>query len=517
MARRKHKPKEPAGSSPVPITDQIIVGFNTDPTLDRIEVEKRIADALHKLHNLPATVLKRFVKSSPDGKLFFAFALIRLDDPELTLDVLQQRLRDKDPRFDDIVFFERNAPVATAAFADVLSPQQWALPRIGATQIWTRTPPPGPKTIVAIVDSGLRRFGGGVHADLGLVEPGGGIDSDGHGTLLAGTIAARPGNGQGIASAVPVTWNISLLSEQFFTPTTPPNAFDAAAGIALAVLAGAKVINASWHVPPGDSGLAMLKSVITIALSTSIVVMAAGNEGTDNEKFPIYPANFGAAAPIQGNVLTVLATDRYDRKAFFSNYGRNIVDLGAPGMRILSTARYLGTQPRYAEYSGTSAAAAYVSAGAALVFALNPLNWDNAGAPAWTPGDVIQHLKTSASTVHDLRPACVGGRRLNLRRAVYGPLRVVSPAAGAAVPAGIPVNITWTLRYTNPKFQRVKIEFTRTGTDPYTVLSPAAGWLIGVPFPWTPNNPADKTATARIRITPLEGNFPKRSALFRVV
>jgi hypothetical protein len=113
-----------------------------------------------------------------------------------------------------------------------------------------------------------------------------------------------------------------------------------------------------------------------------------------------------------------------------------------------------------------SGRAAYVSAGAALVFALNPRNWDNAGAPAWTPGDVIQHLKTSASMVHDLRLACVGGRRLNLRRAVYGPLRVLAPAAGAAVPAGIPFNITWTLRYNNPKFQRVKIEFSRTGTDP---------------------------------------------------
>ena len=53
-------------------------------------------------------------------------------------------------------------------------------------------------------------------------------------------------------------------------------------------------------------------------------------------------------------------------------------------MRILTTARYLVNPPRYVDYSGTSAAAAYVSAGAALVFALNRPGW-TARAPGWKP------------------------------------------------------------------------------------------------------------------------------------
>ena len=62
-------------------------------------------------------------------------------------------------------------------------------------------------------------------------------------------------------------------------------------------------------------------------------------------------------------------------------------------MRILTTGPYLDGTPRYIEYSGTSAAAAYVSAGAALVFALNP---------AWTSQDVVQHLLASAVTSKNL-------------------------------------------------------------------------------------------------------------------
>ena len=57
------------------------------------------------------------------------------------------------------------------------------------------------------------------------------IDRDGHGTFLAGTIAAVPGNNTGIGSAVPAAWNISLLPVQFFSPDVPPHAAYAAVAI----------------------------------------------------------------------------------------------------------------------------------------------------------------------------------------------------------------------------------------------------------------------------------------------
>jgi subtilisin family serine protease len=83
--------------------------------------------------------------------------------------------------------------------------------------------------------------------------------------------------------------------------------------------------------------------------------------------------------PFKNKVLTVLASDRYDAKAGFSNYGASTVHLAAPGTDILATGLYLEPPARYASYSGTSPAAAFASSAAALVFALNP---------AWRPEDV---------------------------------------------------------------------------------------------------------------------------------
>src|SRR5262249_39654572 len=151
--------------------------------------------------------------------------------------------------------------------------------------------------------------------------------------------------------------------------------------------------------------------------------------------------------------------NRDDSKAFFSNYGKNVVDLGAPGERILTTARYLVPPARYAEYSGTSAAAAHVSSGAALVFALNP---------NWTPKQVVQHLKASADSIDILKNACIYGRRLNLRRAVNGPLRITGPIEGETWNQAVPNNITWINEYANPDFEQVTIEFSKDDGASYT-------------------------------------------------
>jgi subtilisin family serine protease len=260
-------------------------------------------------------------------------------------------------------------------------------------------------------------------------------------------------------------------------------------------------------VASGDQGLAILRYAVNAAKIHSLVVMAAGNDGTDNDFYPTYPANFGGEPAFQGRVLTVLATDRYDGKAYFSNYSRNIVDLGAPGLRILTTARYLVGPPRYAEYSGTSAAAAYASAGAALVFALNP---------SWTPQDVVQHLKASADTIEDLKLACIGGKRLNLGRAVYGPLHITAPLAGDTLSLAATNTITWTNDYSNPGLSAVRIEFS---TDNFATAPKilALTWSIGAgAFPCTPGTLA-LTTTGRIRITPTQGNFPVVSGPFAVV
>jgi hypothetical protein len=506
--------------------DQIIVGFDEklgDGGIERART--RVDIALKNLVGLGATELKRFVEPTPDDKAVFALAVIRLDGPDLTLAALQLQLESKDEKLAHIAFFERNGPIVMAGFNDnwFVAGQQWALATLGVTEPWKVAPPGAPaKTIVAIVDSGLRRPGGTLHKDLGLVEAGGGVDADGHGTFLAGTIAAAPDNNEGIASPIPTTWNISLLSLKFFSPLIEPSAANAALAIAFAVIKGAKVINASWHLAPGDGGLQILRSFVALATPFSLVVFAAGNDGTDNEVYPIYPANFGAEPFFTGKVLTVLATGRDDCKAFFSNYGRNIVDIGAPGLRILTTERYLVDEESfplewapYAEYSGTSPAAAFVSAGAALVFALNP---------GWQPADVAQHLKASAETIECLKIACIDGKRLNLARAVYGPLRIIAPLPGVILFQGQMTNIVWTTDFTNPKFPNVKIEYSKDNGATWKTLAPLLmppvppQPMAGV-FPWTPGA-ADVTPPGKngqIRITPTTGNFPALSGLFTVV
>ena len=134
--------------------------------LDREEIRSRIASVLTALDRFGAKKLYDFIAAPPDKKAFFAIAIVRLDGP--TLDELKEEL--KKEAYAAVGWVERNAPIALAGFNDPLSSQQWALDTLGADAPWTVTPPPG-KTIVGIVDSGLRRAGGGVHADLGQVEP----------------------------------------------------------------------------------------------------------------------------------------------------------------------------------------------------------------------------------------------------------------------------------------------------------------------------------------------------------
>jgi hypothetical protein len=512
------------------IHDQIVVSFDVKLAQPGVaSAIETVNKAVHRLHNRGVPVLEKYVSEASDAEAFFAIILARLDSPTPTLEDLQV-----DSAFLNVCHVERNVPVALSTYNDPLLGQQWALApgRLGAAAPWSVAPPGTAKTVVGIVDSGLFRAAGGVHADLGAVEPlkdcqpqptydanGNidfpglhldGIDQDGHGTLLAGTIAAVPGNGVGVGSAVHPSWNISLLPVKFFSPAGRPDAFHAALAIAHAVGKGAKVINASWHVPTGDSDLWMLRLALEFArLKNRLVVISAGNDGSDNEVYPTFPANFGSA--FTGNVITVAASDRDDFKASYSNYGPTTVDIAAPGTAILSTALYLAGAPRYADYSGTSAAAAFVSSAAALVFALNPPDWDGAGAPGWGARAVKQHLMASAETKPGLMLACIGGRRLSIARAVHGPLALTAPATGATLVVGVPTTVAWTVAYDNPRFTDVRVELVVAGNRfPLGTVPIGAGLLS-----WTPT--VAQVGIGWIRITPTTGNFPVRSGLVAVV
>jgi subtilisin family serine protease len=196
--------------------------------------------------------------------------------------------------------------------------------------------------IVAVIDTGINYN----HSDLasnmwdgGASYPNHGydfvnndndpMDSNGHGTHVAGTIGAVGNNGTGTTG---VCWNVKLMAVRVLDTTGSGTSAGIIDGINFAVDNGAKVINMSL----GGGDFGQLESdAITYALNHNVlVVAAAGNDGTNNDggSTPIYPCNY-----IQDNVVCVAALTQNYSLASFSNYGSLNVDVGAPGVNIVST------------------------------------------------------------------------------------------------------------------------------------------------------------------------------------
>jgi subtilisin family serine protease len=188
-------------------------------------------------------------------------------------------------------------------------------------------------------------------------------DGNGHGTHVAGTIGAVGGNGRGV---VGVNWEVSILPLRFLDDAGSGSTAAAIAAINYATAlrnAGVNVV-ASNHSWGGGGYSTSLRTAISRHNDAGIMfIAAAGNEATNNDAIPSYPASYDLP-----NVLSVAAIDRSDRLASFSNYGRTSVDLGAPGVSIYSTTPGNG----YSTYSGTSMAAPHVTGVVGLLAAANP-------------------------------------------------------------------------------------------------------------------------------------------------
>ena len=178
------------------------------------------------------------------------------------------------------------------------------------------------------VDQGLsRNFAPSIEA--GTVDPSDWEDQNGHGTHVAGTIAAEGDNGIGIAGT---SWDTDLIALRACDFDGYCDSADVASALAYAGSVGARAVNISI----GFSGSSVDAGAIRSAISQypdTIYVAAAGNEAKNVEQNQTWPCSFGL-----DNVICVAATDQDDRfAANFSNYGPVSVDLGAPGVNILST------------------------------------------------------------------------------------------------------------------------------------------------------------------------------------
>jgi subtilisin family serine protease len=253
-----------------------------------------------------------------------------------------------------------------------------------------------------------------IHGYDFVSEDGDPLDDYYHGTHVAGTIAAEGDNGIGVTG---VAWDARLMAVKVFESEGAGTEFDIIQGIEYAALAGAGITNNSY----GYGFSQGIYDAIQLAgANGQLFVAAAGNDASDNDANPTYPASFDL-----DNIVSVAATTAADALAPSSNYGAATVDLGAPGADIYSTLPDGG----YGLLSGTSMAAPHVAGTAALLLAHNP----DLSAP-----ELKRLLLETTDPVADLAGHTVSGGRLNAANALDADRPPVEVVAGLGACPGRP-------------------------------------------------------------------------------
>jgi subtilisin family serine protease len=239
--------------------------------------------------------------------------------------------------------------------------------------------------------------------------------TDFHGTHVAGTIGAEGNNGFGTAG---VAWRVKIMSLKFLSGRSGSSS-NAVKAIKYATDLKQRgqnvcVINASWS---GSGGSDSLFNAIKKAGEAGIVfVCAAGNGGDDNrgDDLDVTPAYPAAWSEQLGSVISVTALDRADEfSSIFYNYSFTKVDVGAPGVNVLST--YPGGS--YVTSSGTSMATPHVSGIAALLFSYEP---------QLTPAQVKERIVRTAEPTRALASIVASSGRANAFNAVTNTVPTVS-------------------------------------------------------------------------------------------
>jgi subtilisin family serine protease len=305
---------------------------------------------------------------------------------------------------------------------------QWGLTDIGAPTAWNTSTGNG-KITVAVIDSGLAYNHPDIKANVWhdvTDPPSAGItvgynfvssnanpaDDNGHGTHVAGIIGAVGDNGVGV---VGVNWHVQIMPLKFLDSSGSGYTSNAVRALNFAVNHGAIIVNASFGGGGYDS--AMAAAIANARAHGVIVVTAAGNDGTDNDTTPEYPASYSS-----DNLVSVAAIDQSDHLASFSDYGKT-VSIAAPGVGILSTL----PNGKYGSYSGTSMAAPFVTGALALV-------WGD--HPTWTYKQVIAAVLNTADRLPALTGKVATGK-LDLAKAIaYNPAGTPTPTPTPAPSGG---------------------------------------------------------------------------------
>ena len=234
---------------------------------------------------------------------------------------------------------------------------QWALPVIGWQAAYDEFAPQG-SARVAVLDTGVDashpELAAAIATGIGIIEGSDPFaDPSGHGTALAGIVAAAVDNAAGIAGVAYA--GVEIMPVTVLAEAGTGQDSDIIEGIVWATVAGADVILMAFSNPTSS---AALQAAVDYAWARGVVLVAAvGNDGIDQNTYPAGTAG----------VVGVSATTSTDTLAGFSNSGDSVF-VAAPGAGITTTASGGGLT----SISGTSAAAAHVAAAAALVMANDP-------------------------------------------------------------------------------------------------------------------------------------------------
>jgi subtilisin family serine protease len=294
---------------------------------------------------------------------------------------------------------------------DPLLPQQWYAAQNRSFDAWSE-PPPLAAVRVAVIDSGVDgthpELRGRIVAAKSFVKGSATVDTQGHGTFVAGLIAARTNDGIGIAGLAPPAQLViaKVVGAQGSIPVEAE-----AKAVRWAVAKGARVINMSLSGPrdptnPSRDTYSKLEAdAVAYAVSKGVLVVAAVGNSDQSPAQPWPYASWPAALP---HVLGVSALSRRGGVPAFSNRDPQFNDIAAPGEDILSTLplRLTAMNPQcpeqgystcgpdeYRSAEGTSFATPQVTAAAAMLIATSP---------GLAPDQVLALLEQSAV---DARPA----------------------------------------------------------------------------------------------------------------
>ncbi|MDI5965326.1 type VII secretion-associated serine protease mycosin [Streptantibioticus silvisoli] len=300
--------------------------------------------------------------------------------------------------------------------AKVISGTPWSLQRVLLNQLWRAGTGKGVR--VAVVDTGVDdhnpQLREAVDAALGHDFTGHGHgdgtdDTDGHGTEVAGIIAARPLAGTGFVGIAPGATIIPIRQTTDGSGVVAP----LVAGINEAVTEHAKVINISQDAT--DPGVSLYNAVENAIAHGVVVVASSGNDGSGGVAHTTFPASYPG-------VLAVGATDRDDQPADFSQAGP-FVGVAAPGVDMTSTVPGKGQ----CVDSGTSFSAPYVSGVAALIRGKHP---------GWTVRQVVAQIEETADRPGRGRTDALGWGVVDPVRALTDDTHPVDSAVPDPAPTG---------------------------------------------------------------------------------